>query len=103
MDSTELALKSTGIAQAFRLVTGIEPDVIYNNDGTSDLVFDAAQGATLREWIETQAAKNSDIRINLSPVMTPYVIKKMLPITIAALTVAAIIGYSLSKSKAHRY
>ena len=94
--SLEVALKANAIAAAIQQITGETPDILYK-DNTAELVFSENAAANIRNFIEAQLAKKSNISIAAGPVIMPLIIKKTLPLAIAAILALLIIGYFIGR------
>jgi len=76
MPQLSTTLKAEAIKAAFSMVTGAAPEIIYQPDNSARLIFTEDAAAKIREYLETQAAKKSDVSIDLLPIAVPLILKK---------------------------
>jgi hypothetical protein len=97
MADLTLTLKAAAIKAACKEVFGFEPNMYAGPSGDYiQIVFSEEQYGILQKWIEEQLKKDPrDIRIDLSPVLIPLIVKKAMPYLMATAAVGFTIGRKL--------
>lgn len=85
-------LKGRTLAVALKTATGQEPRVMSYPDYVR-LEWSKAQQAALRADLDRQlSSKPGRIRVDISPVLTPYIIRKAIPWAVAAVFAGYLAG-----------
>jgi hypothetical protein len=86
-------LKTEGIALLVQYYTGERPIVKYHDD-YNEISFTPAQATQLRSIIEKwESAEPGEIRVNVRPVLLPWVIKRYGLIAAGLFAGGALLGY----------
>lgn len=92
-------LKAQGIVAAIQAATGQGGNLVYNEDGTIKILFTQEQARGIRNFLEKQAQKKSDISISWLPVLAPLIIKKTWPLALGALVALLLTGFIFGKAR----
>lgn len=75
-------------------ITGEYPEIVDNGDKTVTLRFSASQATQMRSWLDDQlyARTKPSVAVALAPVLTPWVLKYLLPIIAGSLLIGFLSG-----------
>jgi hypothetical protein len=97
MADLNLTLKTAAVKAIFVQIFGFEP-VTNLTDTYAEFSFTPEQQVVLRNWMDKQlASQPGELRFNLAPVLTPWIIKKALPYVAAAVGTGYAIGNRRNK------
>ena len=92
MANIQRTLRSQGLAVAIKAATGEAP-LVSDYPEYSELTFDPEQVKRLRAKLRgALVAAPGDVRVDLSPVVVPVVLEKILPLALAGLLGAYLLG-----------
>lgn len=92
MATPQTVIKSQALALAIRSATGETP-LVTDFDTYSELSFDEDQVKRLRERLKSAlSSAPGDVRVDLSPIITPVVLQKVVPIAIIGALAAYVMG-----------
>lgn len=88
----DTVLKAKAVAAAIYGLTGEKPRVVVKEDHAL-LSWTPEQNDRLRVKFENQMAQGpGDVRVDLLPVVSPYVTKRAVPLLLGALAIGFLIG-----------
>jgi hypothetical protein len=92
MADLNLTLKASAVKAVIEQVFGFTP-VVNMTENYVEFSFTPEQQIVLRAWLDKQlVSPPGELRFNLSPVLTPWIIKKALPYLAAAAGTGFVVG-----------
>ncbi len=95
MANIQAITKAKSIGEILKAFTGIEPEYIYYDDYVS-IYYKKSDIPIIHEKInkaiQSTSGKKSDIKIDYLPLISPLIIKKVMPFAIALLVTGYLLG-----------